>query len=46
MSEVDDGISPDAFTLRNTWKDEKTSSWYSEERRLVPFGLDEVVVEA
>lgn len=41
---VDNNVCPDMFTLRYRWTDEKTNEWYSEERRLVPFGLREVGV--
>ncbi|MGN1077178.1 MAG: hypothetical protein ACI4ST_01560, partial [Candidatus Gallimonas sp.] len=43
-AETDDKISPDTFTLRGHWKDEKTNDWYTAERMLVPFGLDEVEI--
>lgn len=42
LVESDNNISPDTFTLRNCWKDEKTNDWYSANPQLVPFGLDMV----
>ncbi|MGN1077795.1 MAG: hypothetical protein ACI4ST_04705, partial [Candidatus Gallimonas sp.] len=46
LIESDNNISPDTFTLRNHWKDEKTNDWYSADRRLVPFGLEKVVIHS
>lgn len=45
LSEEDDKIGPDNFTLRKLWKDEKTNEWYHSGRRLVPFGLKEVKIK-
>ncbi|MDY2879775.1 MAG: glycosyl hydrolase [Candidatus Borkfalkiaceae bacterium] len=44
LSEPDNNINADTFTLRNRWKDEKTNEWYSDSPRLVPFGLDAVEI--
>lgn len=41
----EDCVSPDSFTLRGTWTDEKTNPSYSPERKLVPFGLSFIRVE-
>lgn len=43
--EEDDKVSPDSFTLRRLWTDEKTNKWYYSGRRLVPFGLNEVIIK-
>lgn len=45
LLEADNNISPDTFTLRKRWKDEKTNDWYSVNRRLVPFGLEKVDIQ-
>lgn len=45
LMEEDNNINPDTFTLRNRWKDEKTSDWYSANRRLIPFGLEKVDIQ-
>lgn len=41
----DDRISPDTFTLRNRWEDEKTNKFYYQPKRVVPFGLERIEIE-
>lgn len=41
----EDAISPDSFTLRGGWKDERTNGRYTPQRRVLPFGLDSVEVQ-
>ena len=41
----EDAVSPDQFTLRGNWKDEKTNPFYSPARKIVPFGLRAIKVE-
>lgn len=43
-SNEDGGVSPDSFTLRGGWTDERTNPNYTPERKLVPFGLEEVIL--
>lgn len=38
------GVSPDFFTLRGGWKDERTNAAYTPEKKLVPFGLESIEV--
>lgn len=45
LLETDNNVSPDTFTLRKRWKDEKTNDWYAANRRLVPFGLEKVDIQ-
>lgn len=41
----DDRITPDAFTLRNRWENEKTNGFFCEEKKVVPFGLETIEIE-
>jgi hypothetical protein len=41
----DDGVAPDAFTIRNRWEDLRTNKFFCENKQVVPFGLSEVRIK-
>lgn len=41
----DDGITPDSFTLRKNWKNEKENPYFNRERTFIPFGISKVKVK-
>ena len=43
-SPYDDRVSPSCFTMRDMWNDEKGNKFYYEPKRVVPFGLEKIVM--
>lgn len=41
----DDGVSPYCFTMQNSWNNENENEFYYEPKRVVPFGLEKVVLQ-